>query len=308
VLVGFDTASDAAIYRLSDDLALVLTVDFFPPIVDDPRDFGAIAVANAVSDVYAMGGRPITGLNIVGFPRDLSMDILGAILAGAAEKAAEAGMAIVGGHSVNDHEPKYGLAVTGIVRPDQFVSNGGARPGDRLVLTKAIGTGVITTAGKDMQADAKVLAAAVRSMRTLNRAASEAMMTVKPNAATDITGFGLIGHLKVMAVASGVAARLSRKAVPVLPGTLDLLAAGVAPGGTHRNLASVGGFVRWAPALGEVDRLLLCDAQTSGGLLIAVPDEKLRTLVAALKARNVSHAAVVGEIVEGDPGTIEVVP
>ncbi|MBI4306257.1 MAG: selenide, water dikinase SelD, partial [Chloroflexi bacterium] len=308
VLVGFDSSSDAAVYKLGDDVALVLTVDFFPPIVDDPFDYGAIAAANAISDIYAMGARPITALNIAGFPRDLSLDILGQILAGGAAKAAEAGVAIVGGHSVNDNEPKYGLAVTGIVRPDAFVSNAGARPGDKLVLTKAIGTGVITTAGKEQTADPGVLAGAIESMKVLNRAASEAMLSVGVNAATDITGFGLVGHLRSMATASRVSARVYRSAVPVLPGTLELLEAGIAPGGTHRNVSSVGAHVRWHKSLGQQDRLLMCDAQTSGGLLIAVPGPKADALVSALKRMKTPRADIVGEITLGEPGTIDVVP
>lgn len=308
MLVGFEGSSDAAVYKLGDDIAIVLTVDFFPPIVDDPFQYGAIAAANAFSDIYAMGARPITALNIVAFPRELPMDLLGQILAGGAQKAAEAGVAIVGGHSVNDDEPKYGLAVTGVVKPDAYVTNSGARPGDRLVLTKAIGTGIITTAGKNGQVDPEVLAGAVESMTTLNRAASEAMIAVGVDAATDITGFGLIGHLKSMMASSGTAARISRKAVPVLHGTLELIEAGSVPGGTHRNLESVGGFVRWDSSIIASDKILLCDAQTSGGLLIAVPPARLDSLVSALKQRGVSYAAVIGEVIEGAPGTIEVVP
>jgi selenide,water dikinase len=307
VLVGFERSSDAAIYKLSDDLALVLTVDFFPPIVDDPFQYGAIAAANALSDVYAMGGQPIVALNIVAFPRDLSLDLLGQILAGGAHKAAEAGVAIVGGHSVNDDEPKYGLAVTGVVKPGAYVTNSGARPGDRLVLTKAIGTGIIATAGKNGQVDPEVLAGAVESMMTLNRAASEAMIAVGVDAATDITGFGLLGHLKGMMSSSGVAARVSRKAVPALPGAVELIEAGVAPGGTHRNVDSVSGSVRWHSSIGASDKIFLCDAQTSGGLLIAVAEGKLRQLLDQLKDRGVT-GAVIGEVRDKDPGTIEIIP
>lgn len=308
MLVGFEGSSDAAIYKLGEDLALVLTVDFFPPIVDDPFQYGAIAAANALSDVYAMGARPITALNIVAFPRELSMDILGEILAGGAHKAAEAGVAIVGGHSVNDDEPKYGLAVTGVVKPGAYVTNSRARPGDRLVLTKAIGTGIITTAGKNGEVDPQVMAGAVESMLTLNRAASEAMLATGVHAATDITGFGLLGHLKAMMGSSGTSARVSRKAVPVLPGVTELIEAGSVPGGTHRNVDSVGGFVRWQPSISASDKILLCDAQTSGGLLISVAPSKLGQLSSALKERGVRYAAVVGDVLAGDPGSIEVVP
>lgn len=308
MLVGFEGSSDAAIYRLNDDIALVLTVDFFAPIVDDPFQYGEIAAANALSDVYAMGGRPITALNIVAFPRSLPMDVLGEILAGGAQKAAEAGVRIVGGHSVDDDEPKYGLAVTGVVRPNAYVPNSGARLGDRLVLTKALGTGVITTAGKNGAVDAAVLQGAVESMTTLNRHASEAMISVGVNAATDVTGFGLLGHLRTMVSASKVSARISRSAVPVLPGALALIEAGVAPGGTHRNIEAVAGSVRWTSSFSKADQVLLSDAQTSGGLLIAVEPGKLPRLLAALRERGVRVAAVIGEVLAGEPGTIEVVP
>lgn len=253
-----------------------------------------------------MGGRPITALNIVAFPRDLSMDILGEILAGGAAKAAEAGVAIVGGHSVNDAEPKYGIAVTGIVNPSSFIRNSTARPGDRLVLTKAIGTGVITTAGKNGTVRPEVLAGAVHSMTTLNRAASEAMLAVGVNAATDITGFGLVGHLKSMAAASGVSAKITAGRVPLLPGAAELAAAGVVPGGTNRNIEALGDAVRWHRAVTQVDRIMMCDAQTSGGLLIAVPEERLERLVAELKRGGVEHAAILGEISTGEPGTVDV--
>lgn len=249
-----------------------------------------------------MGGRPITALNIVAFPRNLSMDILGEILAGGATKAAEAGVAIVGGHSVNDAEPKYGIAVTGIVNPKSYIRNSGARPGDRLVLTKAIGTGVITTAGKGGKVAPEVLAGAVASMTMLNRAASEAMLEAGVNAATDITGFGLLGHLKSMAAASGASAKITVGAVPLLNGATELAAAGVVPGGTKRNAEALGDAVRWHPSLSSVDRILMCDAQTSGGLLIAVAQDRLEPLVAALMRRGVGHSAVVGEVLDGRGG------
>jgi len=255
-----------------------------------------------------MGGRPITALNIVAFPRNLSMDILGEILAGGATKAAEAGVAIVGGHSVNDAEPKYGIAVTGIVNPKSYIRNSGARPGDRLVLTKAIGTGVITTAGKGGKVAPEVLAGAVASMTMLNRAASEAMLETGVNAATDITGFGLLGHLKSMAAASGASAKITVGAVPLLNGATELAAAGVVPGGTKRNAEALGDAVRWHPSLSSVDRILMCDAQTSGGLLIAVAQDRLELLVAALQRRGVGHSAVVGEVLDGRAGTIDVIP
>ena len=311
MLVGNSTGDDAAVYKMSGDLAVVLTLDFFPPIVDDPYSYGEVAVANALSDVYAMGGKPLLGLNIVGFPVELPKDILVQILKGGASKAQEAGVLIVGGHTVDDKEPKYGLAVTGVVQPGRQVSNAGAKVGDVLVLTKPIGTGIITTAGKQQRVDASVLDNAVRVMGTLNSDASEAMMKVGVNACTDVTGFGLIGHLRGMVEASGVGARVTHGAVPVLDGTLELLEDGIAPGGTHRNLDSVDGVVKWHQAVGDTAKLLMCDAQTSGGLLISVPSDKKDVLVEQLAARGVDTRAVIGEIV--DPGTlggnlIEVVP
>ena len=304
--MGFETGDDAAVYRINDDVALVLTVDFFAPVVDDPYDYGGIAAANAFSDVYAIGGRPLTALNLAAFPSDLPADVVARVLEGGATKASEAGVSIVGGHTVVDKEPKYGLAVTGVVQPGRQVTNSGAKPGDRLVLTKPIGTGIITTAGKNQQANPAVMAGAVESMLVLNRGASEAMLTVGVNACTDVTGFGLLGHLHEMVSASGVAAKVSRKAVPVQDGTLDLLAAGMAPGGTHKNLAYVAESASWDASLTDEDRLLLCDAQTSGGLLLSTPTDKLDELIGQLRANGVAEHSVVGEIVEGTHGTIHV--
>ena len=293
---------------MSDELALVQTIDFFPPIVDDPFDYGAIAAANALSDVYAVGGRPVSALNVAAFPRDLPLDIFASVLAGGMDKATEAGCSIVGGHTVDDREPKYGLAVTGLVEPGKQVSNAGAQAGDCLVLTKAIGTGVITTAHKNDKATPGLLAGAVRSMKTLNRGASEAMTAASANAATDITGFGLLGHLHSMMKASGTAALLSRSAIPVLPGVQDLLEQDVAPGGTHRNIESLEGHLDWDDALPESDRLLLCDPQTSGGMLICIPAEKCDLLVENLVEKQTLQAAIVGEVTDGDPGTISIKP
>ena len=286
----------------------MLTVDFFPPIVDDPFTYGEIPVANALSDVYAVGGRPITALHIVGFPRELDPGILADILSGGASKAREAGVSIVGGHTVDDREPKYGLAVTGIVVPGKHVPNAGAKPGDSLVLTKPIGTGVITTAGKAGVVSADVLAGAVSSMSRLNRDACEAMLAVGVNAATDITGYGLLGHLKTMLVASRASARVSRASVPLLPGVLELLGRGIAPGGTHRNLESLDGFIEWDAGLSDIDRLLLCDAQTSGGLLISVPAAKRDALIEQLHVAGALSAAIVGEVTDGSTGHVTVSP
>ena len=304
MLVGAETGDDAAVYRLNDDTALIVTVDFFPPITDDPYEFGAIAAANSLSDVYAMGGKPLIALNVVGFPASLDKEILGKTLQGGYAKAAEAECLIVGGHTVDDPEPKYGLSVIGVVQPGKQVSNANAQAGDVLVLSKPIGTGIITTAGKQGVVDADVLAGAVDNMAALNRPASQAMQRVGVNAATDITGFGLLGHLKSMVKGSGVSAEVNLSAVPLLPGTRDLLERGVAPGGTHRNVSSVNDAVNWHADLTDNDRMLLCDAQTSGGLLMSVPSAKADALIAALREEGAPCAAVVGRVTGDAPGTI----
>ena len=308
LLVGTETGDDAAVYRLSDQTALVLTVDFFPPITDDPYEFGLIAAANSLSDVYAMGGRPLLALNIVGFPVGLPKDVLGEVLRGGYAKASEAGCLIVGGHTVDDAEPKYGLSVVGIIEPGKQITNAAAQPGDALVLTKPLGTGVITTGGKQGKVPPEVLQGAVATMATLNKAAAEAMMKVGVHACTDITGFGLMGHLRSMVRGSKVSARIHLSQVPVLPGAWELLEQGVAPGGTHRNLSSVADTVRWHPDLTQRDQLLLCDAQTSGGLMIAVAQEKLAALLSELGANEVATRAVIGDITSGQPSQIEVTP
>ena len=310
LLVGTETGDDAGVYRIGDDKALALTVDFFPPIVDDPFSYGAIAVANSLSDVYAMGGRPILGLNIVGFPVDQPKEILGDILKGGYTKAQEAGCLIVGGHTVDDAEPKYGLAVVGMVEPGSQITNAGAKPGDVLVLTKPIGTGIITTAGKQGVADEQTIARAVAVMSALNRAASEAMIKVGVNACTDVTGFGLVGHLDSMMRGSGTTAKVNTSKVPVISGARELLEQGIAPGGTHRNLNSMEGKVQWDDALGDNDKLLLCDAQTSGGLLISLPATKAGQILQELAAAGVGDAAVIGEVSAKGPGpeTIHATP
>jgi selenide,water dikinase len=308
LLLGIGTDDDAAIYRLSDELALVQTVDVFTPIVDDPYQFGAIAAANALSDVYAKGGRPLLALNIAGFPRRLPLDILAEILRGGADKAAEAGVMVVGGHSIDDPEPKYGLAVTGLVHPARFVRNDGARPGDMMYLTKPIGIGVIATGIKQEKTPAPVAAEAIRVMGMLNRAASEAMTQVGVHAATDVTGYGVLGHLHEMVAASGVGARISAGAVPVIGGALPLAGQGAVAGGTARNLEWLRDKVRWAPALEETTQLLLADAQTSGGLLIAVAAERAQLLEEALRARGVETVARIGEFTLRNDPSIEVIP
>jgi cysteine desulfurase len=306
-LVGPETLDDAAVYRLGPDLAIVQTVDFFTPIADDPFDFGAISAANSLSDVYAMGARPLFALSVVGFPvRRLPLGVLERILEGAADAAAEAGIAILGGHTVDDTEPKFGLAVTGVVHPDRVVTNAAARAGDDLVLTKPIGTGILATAVKRGLADTRVARRLVDTMRRLNKAAAEAMVEIGAHACTDVTGFGLLGHLREMAAASEVDAEVEAGAVPVLEPARELAAADVVPGGTLENLDHVSPFVEWAPALSRVDRVLLADAQTSGGLLVAVPPERTEALLEALRARGVEEGRRVGRFTLPGPGRIRV--
>jgi selenide,water dikinase len=306
-LVGLETGDDAAVYRLRPDLALVVTTDFFTPIVDDAYTFGAIAAANALSDIYAMGGQPLLAVNLVAFPiKELGPALLADILRGGLDKVREAGIDILGGHSIDDHEPKYGLAVTGTVHPDRVRRNRGGRAGDRLVLTKPLGTGVISTAIKHQVAPAEAEAAAVESMLRLNRDAADAMALVEVHAATDVTGFGLLGHLHSMARASGVAARIEAASVPILPGAERLADAGEVPGGTRSNQRFLASRVRWPDQLPAARQTLLCDAQTSGGLLLAVPEKELDRLLSALEARRVP-GAVIGQLTEGEAGSIQVV-
>lgn len=308
LLVGIETGDDAAVYRLTDELALVQTTDFFPPIVDDPYHFGAIAVANAISDVYAMGGTPLVGLNLVGFPVELSRQILGDILKGGYDKATEAGLLIIGGHTIDDKEPKYGLAVTGLVRPGEHVTNSNAQPGDVLVLTKPIGSGIITTAAKNDRTNTDTLAKAIEVMETLNSGASSAMRHVGVNACTDVTGFGLMGHLKSMMVASKTRANVYCSKVPFLDGAYDLAEQEIIPGGTYRNLQSLGEAVDWESEVSTTTQIILSDAQTSGGLLISTPASKLDNLLEELARHGVITIAVIGEVEDGQPGTIRVFP
>ena len=297
LLVGLEHGDDAAVYRLDDHVAIVLTVDFFAPVVDDPFTYGAIAAANALSDVYAVGGCPITALNIAAFPRSLPPEITSEILRGGAAKVSEAGAIIAGGHTVDDAEPKYGLSVVGVLKPGSQIQNSTAKPGDVLVLTKSLGTGVVTTALKNDVVSDEALEAAVKSMSRLNRDAAEAMLASEVNAATDITGFGIVGHLMTMMRASGTTAKLRRSDLPVLPGVMELLDQGIAPGGTHRNLDSCANYVRWDDGLTEIDKLLMCDPQTSGGLLISAPHHAVDVLLSNLESRDVS-GIVVGEVIE----------
>ncbi len=306
VLVGTSTADDAGVYRIAPDMALVLTVDVFTPIVDDPYWFGAIAAANALSDVYAMGGTPRLALNFAGFPRSkLPLDVLGEILHGGGDKCTEAEVTVIGGHTIDDPEPKYGLAVTGFIHPDRVITNATARPGDQLVLTKPLGMGVITTGIKQERTSQATIDEAIRVMATLNRAAAGAMLAAGASAATDVTGFGLLGHLSEMTHAAGVRARIRLAEVPILEEAWTLVRQGAIPGGTKRNRESVAGTVRW-DGVSEDAQLLLCDAQTSGGLLIAVPAGRLDLLLAALRAGGVPASAVIGEITGPGEGEITV--
>lgn len=307
VLVGHETRDDAAVYRLSAEQAVVETVDFFTPVVDDPYWFGRIAAANAFSDIWAMGAKPLFALNLVGWPvKTLSLDILAEVLRGGAEAAALAGAPVLGGHSIDDPEPKYGMAVTGLVHPDRILRNVGARPGDRLLLTKPLGSGIITTAIKRGVALGSLLEAVTRLMAELNRAAGEALaQSGAVHALTDVTGFGLLGHAWEMAEGSGVALRIRSQAVPVLDGVVDLAAADVVPGGSRANLAWVQPHLRADPDA-ALPLIVLADAQTNGGLLAAVAPERSAGVLAALVAAGV-NAADIGEVLPGSPARLEVV-
>jgi len=304
VLVGNETGDDSAIYRIDDRVALVLTVDFFAPIVDDPFEYGRIAVANALSDVYAVGGRPITALNIAAFPRELPSEVIAKVLEGGQVKAEEAGILIVGGHTVDDKEPKYGLAVTGIVTPGEEITNANAQPGDVLILTKAIGSGVITTAGKAGTVPAEVVDEAVRSMATLNKGASEAMIEVGVNSATDITGFGLLGHLSQMMKVSGTTAEINVDSIPLLPGAKQLAEDGYISGGTARNTEAVKSSVTVDDGITDIEFSLLADAQTSGGLLISVPKERSNALIKQLVTNNSLYSVVIGNVTAGSSTSV----
>ncbi len=307
VLVGAATADDAAVYRLTDDLAVAQTVDFFTPITDDPYDFGAVSAANSLSDIYAMGARPVFALSVVGFPsKRLPLEILERILAGAAEVAQEAGISILGGHTVDDTEPKFGLAVTGVVHPDKVLYNAGAQPDDVLILTKPIGTGILSTAIKRGMAPEGTSQRIVALMRQLNRQAAEAVAEVGANACTDVTGFGLLGHLREMAAASGVNVAVVASDVPVLDGARDMAAADVIPGGTVDNLDYVSPHVDWPQGTSRVDKLVLADAQTSGGLLVAVEPDRASALLTAMSERGVSDACAIGHFTAAGDGRIEV--
>jgi len=307
LLVGTRTSDDAGVYRLRDDLALVQTVDFFTPIVDDPYDFGRIAATNALSDVYAMGGRPVSALNLVAWSvEDLGAEMLGEVLRGGSDSARLAGASILGCHSIDDPEPKYGLAVTGLVHPDRVLRNVGARPGDVILLTKPLGTGILTTAIKRELAAAPLVDRAVEVMSTLNRAAGEALAASGAvHALTDVTGFGLLGHAWEMAEGSKVSLRLRAEAIPVLEGVRELAAQEVVPGGSRANLRWVKPHVRFAEGLHPTTGIVLADAQTNGGLLAAVDPARADEVLASLRAAGV-EAVKVGDVGPGEPARIEV--
>ncbi len=307
ILVDASSRDDAAVFQTAPDRAIVATVDFFTPVVDSAYDFGRIAAANAFSDLYAMGATPLLALNLVGWPREaLPLELLGEVLRGGGDVARQAGAFVLGGHSVDDPEPKYGMVAIGEAHPDRVVTNSGARAGDALILTKPLGTGILTTALKrDLLGEAD-LAPAVAVMTTLNAGAARAMLAIGVRAATDVTGFGLLGHLQSLLRASRAAAQLDLAAVPFLPRVRELAERGAIPGGTRRNLESLGGAVTYDAAVDEVTKLMLADAQTSGGLLIALPDGKAPALVAALQKEGTPAAAVIGRVAAGQAGTITV--
>jgi len=308
ILVGTDTSDDAAVYKLDENTAIVQTVDFFTPIVDDPYQFGVIAAVNSLSDIYAMGGKPLFALNIVGFPSNrLPISVLEQILKGAQSVADKANISIIGGHTVDDTEPKFGLTVTGVINPKKVITNRNAQPGDTLILTKPIGTGILSTALKQGLLEREHSELLVKTMATLNNSAAEVMQEVGVNACTDITGFGLLGHLLEMMAASHTAAEIQAGKVPLLPRVLELATSGVVPGGTHDNLAYTSSFAEYAEAISTVRRLILNDAQTSGGLLISVSTEKADALLHGLKEKGVSDAVVIGKVTPDSEMRITVV-
>ena len=307
LIVGMGRPDDAAVYRITNDLALILTLDFITPVVDDPYLFGQIAVTNSLSDVYAMGGTPILAMNIICYPQDGEIPVLQDILKGGMDKLAEAGVLLVGGHSVGDGEIKFGISVTGTVRPDKVLRNTGARPGDRLILTKPIGTGIVSTAIKAGMADPEAEAAVYRSMNTLNRTAAELMALFEVHACTDVTGFGLLGHACEMVEGTKTGMTIHSSRVPVFSWAPKYLGMGLLPGGAYRNEGFRLPLVAARPGVGEEELKILFDPQTSGGLLIAVKGDEAQVLLEKLLASGVSDAAIIGEITSENPGRIAVV-
>ncbi len=309
VLAGVKGSEDAGVYKLSDTTALVLTIDFFTPIVDDPRTFGMAAAANSLSDVYAMGGRPITAMNVVSFPvKKLGIGVLRSILEGGLEILTRAGVALVGGHSVEDDEPKYGLSVTGLVHPDHIMTNAALKPGDRLILTKAVGTGIIATALKAELASEAAIDAMVKSMCAINKAASEVAVRFGVKACTDVTGFGLAGHLVEMARAGKCRIRIDSRAVPLLEGAVDGASAGLIPGGAYANRKFFGGWISMDSAIPTTTADLMFDPQTSGGLVLGVPADRAAELLAALSREGVEPVAEIGEVLDvHEEGHVDIV-
>jgi len=307
VLVGTDTVDDAAVYRMSDDAAVVETVDFFTPVVDDPFVFGAIAAANSLSDIYAMGARPLFALSIVGFPSNrLPLSVLEEILRGGREIADRAGIPILGGHTVDDPEPKFGLVVTGVVHPDKLWTNAGALPGDVLILTKPLGLGIMTTALKSGLLEPDGQERIQNIMMTLNRTAADVLGGFDLHACTDVTGFGLLGHLREMSAGSGVDVEIDHRALPIIDGAAELATGGTVPGGTLNNKSYVEPHVSWDDGVSETDRILACDAQTSGGLLAAVAAKQADDAVHALHAAGVESATIIGRFTQKGSGRIVV--
>jgi selenide,water dikinase len=299
LLVGLEVSDDAAVYKINDELAVIQTLDFFTPVVDDPYDYGAIAAANAMSDVYAMGGEVVLALNICGFPPDLPPEVIVEILRGGAEKVVEAGGVLAGGHTLDDKEPKYGLAVMGLVHPDRVLTKAGARPGDVLILTKPLGVGIITTVLKGEVADPAHVAAAVENMKMLNRDAARLIQQVGVHACTDITGFALLGHGYEMAEKSGVRLRFYVDRLPFLEGAMQYAEEWLFPGGSCRNQSAYERWVDFGPGVSEEMQMLIFTPETSGGLLVAVPPERLETLT-ALFTREGHPCWVIGEVLEGE--------
>jgi selenide, water dikinase len=307
IIAGMERAEDAGVYKLNADLALVQTVDFFTPIVDDPYDFGRIAATNSLSDVYAMGGKPLTALNIVCFPKDkMDFSILGEVLRGGLDMMHEAGVALLGGHTVDDPELKYGLAVTGTIHPDKVIHNHGAKPGDLLILTKPLGTGIISTAIKRGGASDEAIAAIVKSMTKLNKGAAENMLAVGVNACKDITGFGLLGHAAEMVEGTDVSFVIEAGAVPVFTAAKALAEAGMVPGGTGRNRDFRKDMIDIDKKVPEYLQDILFDPQTSGGLLIAVPEKKAQKLLKKLHEGGITEAATIGEVAGENRGRIKI--
>lgn len=304
VLVGFATSDDAGVYLLNEHQAIVQTVDYFTPIVDDPYMFGAIAAANALSDIYAMGAEPITALNIVGFPiNKLDKQILAQILAGAGDKLAEAGVPLLGGHSIDDTEVKFGLSVTGIIHPKKIWTNATAQVGDELILTKPIGIGILTTAIKRDKLDEESIQTVTEVMATLNKKAAEIAKKYTVHAATDVTGFGLLGHTSEIARASGVGIEINVRDVPILPKTYELAANNIVPGGSKSNHRWLKDKVQYAHTVDEIQQIILCDAITSGGLLLSVPEGETQAMLQEMRASGID-AHRIGHVVADHPGII----